>query len=200
MPTEDNKYLRFLWWPCGDVKIPPEEFQMLVHLIGGVSSPSCASYGLLRTADDNEEHYYKETVQTVRRNFYIDDCFKSVEDDQKAVQLVDQLRKLLADGGFRLTKWVSNSRDVIESVPTTERAGSVKELDLDNLPIERALGLHWDVQPDVFRFKIVVKDRPPTRRGILSDICSIYDTLGLVSPLILCANFTRTVQKGFGLG
>ena len=33
----------------------PEEFQMLVHLFGGVSSPSCANYALQKTADDNAE-------------------------------------------------------------------------------------------------------------------------------------------------
>jgi hypothetical protein len=40
---EDSDYLRCLWWPEGDIKREPEEFQMLVHLFGGVSSPSCAS-------------------------------------------------------------------------------------------------------------------------------------------------------------
>ena len=141
VPTEDAKYLRFLWWPGGDMEKAPEEFQMLVHLFGGVSSPSCASYALQRTADGNVEHFDEDTVQTVRRNFYVDDCLKSVEDDQCASRLVDQLCQLLAKGGFRLTKWISNSCDVIHSVPVSERAGSVRELDLENLPIERALGI-----------------------------------------------------------
>ena len=112
---------------------------------------------------------------------------KSVEDNQQASRLVNQLRQLLAKGGFRLTKWISNAYDVIQSVPVSERAGSVKELDFENLPVERALGIQWDVQSDTFRFKIVVKDRPSTRRGILSVISSIYDPLGFVAPLILPA-------------
>ena len=123
---------------------------MLVHLFGGVSSPSCASYALQRTADDNVGHFDEDAVQTVRRNFYVDDCLKSVEDDQCASRLVDQLCQLLAKGGFSLTKWISNSCDVIHSVPVSERAGSVRELDLENLPIERALGIQWDVQSDTF--------------------------------------------------
>ncbi|XP_067051287.1 uncharacterized protein [Acropora muricata] len=143
----------------------PEEFQMLVHLFGGVASPSCANYALQKTADENAEHFDQETIQTVKRNFYVDDCLKSVEDDQQARRLVNQLRQLLAKGAFRLTKWISNAYDVIQSVPVSERAGSVKELDPENLPIERALGILWDVQSDRFRFKIVVKDRPPTRRA-----------------------------------
>lgn len=140
-PIEDCNYLRYLWWPEGDVNSVPEEFQMCVHLFGGVSSPSCASFGLQRTAEDNQEQFDREAVETVRRNFYVDDCLKSVEDEQAAVRLVSQLSQLLAKGGFRLTKWISNSCQVIESVPKSERAGSVKELDFDHLPVERALGI-----------------------------------------------------------
>ena len=187
VPTEDSKYLRFLWWPGGDVDQEPEEFQMLVHLFGGVTSPSCANYALQKTADENAEHFDQETIQSVKRNFYVEDCLRSVEDDQQASRLVNQLRQLLAKGGFRLTKWISNACNVIQSAPVSERAGSVKELDLENLPIERALGILWDVQSDRFHFKIVAKDRPQTTRGILSIVSSIYDPLGFVAPLILSA-------------
>ena len=53
------------------------------------------------------------------------------------------------------------------------------------MPVERAWGVQWDVQSDVFRFKIAVKDRPETRRGILSVMSSVFDPLGFLSPLIL---------------
>ena len=64
VPTEDSKYLRFLWWPGGDIDKEPEEFQMLVHLFGGVSSPSCANYALQKMADENAEHFDKETIHS----------------------------------------------------------------------------------------------------------------------------------------
>ena len=55
----------------------------------------------------------------------------------------------------------------IQSVPLSERAGSVKELYLQNLPVGRALGIQCsDFQYDTFCLKIVVKDRLPTKRGI----------------------------------
>lgn len=46
-------YLRFLWWPQGDTSNTTEEYHMLVHIFGAVSSPSCASFALRKTADDN---------------------------------------------------------------------------------------------------------------------------------------------------
>ena len=50
----------------------------------------------------------EEVVKTVRKNFYMDDCLKSVESYSQAVNLAAQLRDLLARGGFRLLKWFSN--------------------------------------------------------------------------------------------
>lgn len=44
---------------------------------------------------------------------------------------------------------------------------------LDQLPTERALGVRWDVETDKFGFKISLKDKPITRRGILSIVRSI---------------------------
>ena len=41
---------------------------------------------------------------------------------------------------------------------------------------------------DTFQFRIVIQDRPLTRRGILSTVCSVYDPLGFVAPVILMGN------------
>ena len=90
-------------------------------------------------------------------------------------------------GGFRLHKFVSNSKEVIKIIPLQDRADGVKELDLDvdSLPLECALGVHWCVESDSFQFAIVLQDKPCTRRGILSTVSSIFDPLGFVAPLLL---------------
>ena len=183
----DRKALRFLWWPDGDLDRPAEEYAMKVHLFGGASSPSCANFALRRTAQDNQAEFDPETAATVERNFYVDDCLKSVATDPEAVRLATQLRELLARGGFRLTKWISNSKAVLESLPESERSEQVKDLNLDKSPVERALGVRWSVSSDKFGFSIVVKDRPATRRGILSVVSSVFDPLGFVAPFVLKA-------------
>ena len=160
---------------------------MMVHLFGATSSPSCANFSLRRTAEDNYQESSKEAVDSVKDNFYVDDCLKSVSSETKAIGLVNELRTLLSKGGFHLTKWISNSRKVIDAIPLSERAGSVKNLLLDQLPIERALGVRWDVESDTFGFKITVKERPATRRGILFVVSSVYDPLGFAAPFTLPA-------------
>ena len=107
---DDVDTLSFLWFPENDLSKDPQEYRMLVHLFGGVWSPSCANYALRRTAEDNRDKFGKEAVETVTNDFYVDDCLKSLKTEEEAVEQVQQLRELLACGGFRLTKWLSNRR------------------------------------------------------------------------------------------
>ncbi|KAL9984241.1 hypothetical protein ACROYT_G006514 [Oculina patagonica] len=92
---------------------------------------------------------------------------------------------LLERGGFRLTKWTSNSREVLANIPEDKRAQPTLNLDLDQLPIERALGVLWNIETDVFQFKVLKPDKPATKRGILSTISSLYDPVGFVCPVVL---------------
>ena len=77
----------------------------------------------------------------------------------------------------------------MDCIPRGERAHSVLDLDLDkvNPPIQRTLGLKWGVEKDEFIFKVTLRDRPNTRRRTLSMTSSVYDSLGLVAPVVLTA-------------
>lgn len=185
----DCTYLRFLWWPDGNLQGELQEYQMVVHLFGAASSPACSNFALRKTAEDNSKHFSEAVVTTVKRNFYVDDCLKSLPSVEEASQHASDLRSLLSRGGFRLTKWISNSRRVLETIPEVERAKEVKTLDLskDYLPVERALGVRWCVETDTFGFKVDIKLKPLTRRGILSVVSSVYDPLGLAAPFMLPA-------------
>ena len=158
---------------------------MGIHLFGAVSSPSCANFALRKAAEDNLQQFGSEAINTVKRNFYVDDCLKSVPGEEEAIHLTDDLRRLLEKGGFNLTKWASNSRRVIESLPVSERAGTFKDLHDGQPPVELALGVHRDVERDKFCFKIEIRSKPLTRRGLPSVVCSLYDPLGFVAPIVL---------------
>ena len=192
VPEKDRDYMRFLWWPDGNLKMPPSEYRMTVHIFGATSSPSCANYAFRRTAADFGTRVQQEAAQTICKNFYVDDCLKAVKSDQEAIKLVQDLRLLCEMGGFTLTKFVSNSLAVLQTIPLNHRSKKVKEIHLgiDQLPSERALGVHWDVENDSLGFNANVQmfeDRPMTRRGLLSVVSAVYDPLGLASPFIMRA-------------
>ena len=76
---EHRDALRFLLWPNGDLDSEACEYRMTVHLSGGTWSPSCCCFALCKTALDGKGQFDAEVVNTVLRNFYMDDCLKSVE-------------------------------------------------------------------------------------------------------------------------
>ena len=161
VPPDYQVAFRFLWWLDGDLNQQPVDNLMEVHLFGATSSPSCCNFALKRTAEDNNGEFPEEVVRTVKRNFYVDDCLKWVKSAKNAVGFMHQLRSILSKEGFRLTKWLSNSSEVLDCIPRVERAPSVLRLDLDkvNSPIQRTLGLDWDLEKDEFTFKVIYPKR-----------------------------------------
>ena len=186
---QDCDVLRYLWWPNGRLDEEPVAYRVKVHIFGGTWSPSCCIYTLRRTALDHRDSYDDITVDTVVKDFYVDDCLKSLEEEQQAIRLVKQVQELTSRGGFRLTKWVSNSRAVMETIDKDDQGKQLKALDLnfEALPTERALGVCWNVESDCFEYKIVLRDKPLSRRGLLSIVSSIYDPMGFVCPFVLRA-------------
>ena len=184
---EDRDYLRFYWWENGDTTKSPVQYRMTVHLFGAASSPGCSNFGLKKTAADNECEFGSDAANFIRKDFYVDDGLKSVATVSEATSLIENTKSICARGGMRLHKFISNSKEVIAKIPPEDRAKGVKDLDLhsDALPIERVLGVQWCVESDTFQFRIVLQDKPLTRRGILSTVSSVYDPLGFLAPVIL---------------
>ena len=110
-----------------------------------------------KTPELHRREFEADTVETVKCNMYVDDLMKSKNITEEAIVLVSQLRELLARGGFRLTKWCSNEREVLATIPESERAKSVVNLDLENLPTETALGLKWNMEEDKFVWEVTQK-------------------------------------------
>ena len=194
--AEDTDALRFLWWSEG-MDEPPIDHKMTVHLFGKADSPCIAAWALKRTATDNAVEFGK-VCDIVTKNFYVDDCLFSVPTTEQAVRTSLQLMQLLQRGNFRLTKFVSNDKDVLAAIPAEER--TVKDLDLDKLPIERTLGLQWDTETDCLAVKVSLSPKQlsdDTRRGCLSTLSSTFDPLGLIGPVLLPAK--RVMQKTWQL-
>lgn len=112
-------YLCFHCCPGGDVSLPLAEYRMTLHLFGA----SCASYALLKTADDNKDDSSVEAINTVKRNCYVD-RFKSDASYDQAVTLFKKLKREI-----NLTKWISNSRTVLVSILASDGTKKVKNLD-----------------------------------------------------------------------
>ena len=92
---------------------------------------------------------------------------------------------MLIKGGFHLTKWLSSSQALMTTIRTEDRFKPTLNLALDALPTEKTLGMFWDFERDQFVFKIRVMEEASTKRSIFTAASSIYDPLGLLSPVTL---------------
>ena len=172
----DRSALRFLWWEEGNLENPVKEYQMNRFIFGAKCSPSCAAFALRHTADENKNEYDRHVIDTVKRDFYVDDLLKSTATVEEAARLSVELRKLLQRAGFNLTKWSSNEPGAISKIPERERAPARQSIDIGDTPAaEKALGVLWNIESDYFTFQVKSDMNATTRRSLLSTVASLYD-------------------------
>lgn len=120
---------------------------------------------------------------------YVDDVLDSCETVESAQHLHRQLSALLAMAGFKLRKWSTSEPAVIEDVPKEDRLPTL-ELDKDDLPKTKTLGVMWEAERDVSTFQVqqpLVDNKAPTKRNVLSAISSLFDPLQFLAPFTVRA-------------
>ncbi|XP_057695101.1 thymocyte nuclear protein 1 isoform X1 [Corythoichthys intestinalis] len=185
---EDHRdYLRFLWYENNDMSKSVCDYRMKVHVFGNSPSPAVAIYCMRRAAVEGEEEHGLDAKQFVMRHFYVDDGLASTASSEEAVEILTNAQNMLAQSNLKLHKIASNDSKVVEAFPVAERAKDLKDLDLefDNIPLQRSLGVLWDLENDCFTFHVNTDQKPYTRRGVLATINSLYDPLGFVSPITM---------------
>ena len=79
---------------------------------------------------------------------------KSVASVPEAITLVKNVRGMCRTGGFRLTKYVSNSQELLMSIPQKDRRQEATDQRLlERIPDnERALGVLWNISDEELGF------------------------------------------------
>jgi len=132
-------------------------------------SPTTKLFRNSRIALDNNVEASSKAVQVMLKNIYVDDLCVSCAGVQGAINLIQQLRKLLGSCGFHLTKFLSNSKQVLNHVSKDHLALDI-EPDQRKLPAHKALGVYWNAESDCLEVRINIRHKPFTWRGVLSMI------------------------------
>ena len=130
VPDSQRSVLRYLWWENNNLDNNLQDYKMGVHVFGATSSPGCCNFALRKTAIYNESQYEPEVIKTLLNNFYVDDLLKSVDTEESAIQLIKDVKEICKIGGFNLTKFTSNNKSVLQSIPESDRKNIVKDADI----------------------------------------------------------------------
>ncbi|XP_054726309.1 uncharacterized protein LOC129236117 [Anastrepha obliqua] len=189
---QDQNFMRFLWYEQNANE--PTTFVMTVMTFGATCSPSCAQYVKNKNAEEFREEF-PGASQCIIENHYVDDMLVSVDTEEEAIKLARDVRHVHAMGGFHIRNFLSNSSRVLAALngsPTDALC-----LDFENeQPTEKVLGMWWVTSSDHFAFRVsskyknsdlLLSQRRPTKREVLSLVMTIYDPIGLIGFYVVYA-------------
>uniref|UniRef100_A0A8D8TJ91 Integrase catalytic domain-containing protein n=1 Tax=Cacopsylla melanoneura TaxID=428564 RepID=A0A8D8TJ91_9HEMI len=179
---DDWKYQKILW------RFHPQDQLLSYNLTTVTFGLTCSPFLALRTVKQlaqDEADNFPLAANKVKTDLYMDDLATSVLNTQEACVLFKQMVGLFKAGGFTLTKWASNSQQVLQEIPIEDRLSEIVQWDVDSSV--KILGLQWSADADIFYFKINIDPKPCTKRNMLSLISRLFDPLGLLAPVILWA-------------
>ena len=183
-----RNFLRFLWYRDNDPSKDLIEYRMRVHVFGNSPSPAIATYGLHLIAGESESQFGSDIREFIEKDFYVDDGLVSLPTAEEAVDLMKRTQQALKEhGNLRLHKIASNDPEVMKAFPNEDLAKDLTGLtfDSDDVPLQRSLGMHWDLISDTYTFRVSAGKDTYTRRGVLSLVNSIFDPLGFAAPVTL---------------
>ena len=188
---EDCRYTRFLWRKSPDSKPSVFEFNRLVF--GLKASPYLAGKVLKETARKfkSSAEGSVNVASIVDNSFYVDDMLHSFPDIQTATNARRGVTDVLKGGGFHIRKWLSNSAEVLDTIPEVDRAAEVVVNLRDQadsfLPTSKALGITWLAKEDEFAFRYPQPEPIDelTKRVVLRETASIFDPRGQLTPFTI---------------
>ncbi|XP_070140474.1 uncharacterized protein [Drosophila kikkawai] len=124
----------------------------------------------------------------LKHDFYVDDCLTGANSIPEAVQIQQELNKILLPAGFKLRKWCSNNDEVLAQIPKEDIVKHVKlDETLQHYSV-KTLGLIWVPNKDQLCGRSQKSEASTiTKRVVSSEASQIFDPLGLFAPVVVKA-------------
>ena len=176
---KDQPFLRYVWQ--FDVGQDPVMFQSIAMLFGATDSP----FKALATVRHHAEAFqdtFPRGAKAVLQTLYLDDIKGRGNVRQEVVLTAKEVFELFSLASFPTHKWASNDPSILSEagIPPELRSPSTRQ---------KYLGLAWETETDTLEFRccdvIKASNDCITKRSMLSELSSIYDVLGLLSPFTM---------------
>ena len=193
--------------PVEDVN-PEIQSLRITRVTFGVNSSVFLLTGTIHSHLKKYEEEDRETIKEIKESLYVDDLTSGAENEEKGLELYRKSKQIFQDAGFNLRKWTSNSKGLLDRIEKEEgdqfverrdsRIGEIQKYSERLNPTnqvmrkeeQKILGVIWNLVEDKFCFRFdelceVAARLPYTKRSVLQVTASIYDPLGLVSPILV---------------
>ena len=120
----------------------------------------------------------------------MDDIPGSVDSKEKSDKVKRDITTVLNDKGFKIKQWQSTGDNNQNQRTEVQRAVQMLLNKGEEDSLGKVLGMEWDTANDVLRssaIRINVNKRETTKRAWLSPTYSLFDPLGILSPIIVIA-------------
>eukprot|EP00794_Sanderia_malayensis_P019296 gene19296-biopygen16176 len=197
---KDRDFLRFLWVDDCNAEEPELVVYRFNRVVFGVNSSPFLLNAVLRHHIETYVAGDPDFVSKLVQSFYVDDLVTGGRNTKEVISTLEKARTRMQEGGFRLRKWKTNNEEVSQKIAEVEgdesgncslsyakeKLGEIKESGRRT----KVLGIAWDMQKDQFQFeldKLSHNGSSPSKRSILSTLASLFDPLGVVSPVAVTA-------------
>ena len=191
---DDIDALRILWYKNPfDCNRKVAVFRFLRVVFGFVCSPfllnATIRYHLQKCLEKAQSEKDRVMLKSLIDSFYVDDLTLSIPTVEEAEGLISLSEKVIGEASMRLRKWVTNRLEVSKFLETKKLVESISEGQVGM----KVLGLSYQVKKDEIHFdfftflKCLAEKDKLTKRialGVVST-SSVYDPLGLVSPVVV---------------
>lgn len=175
------KYQKILWRFSTSEKIMVYELRVVIF--GTSASPYLAQRTVKKLVED-EQSNFPFASKMISQSMYMDDCVISFLKQEDAIKFHQEVVAMFSSGGFKFTKWSSNSNEILNHIPAADRLCEMVSW-CDNNFSHKILGMSWNTTQDCLFFNIDKVEKPCTKRGILSSILTVFDPMGLLAPVVL---------------
>lgn len=149
------------------------------------SSVYNAERAVIQCARDHSDDH-PLAAKTIEKCFYVDDGLMGAATVKDTIELAENVKSILSKGGFELSKWGSNSSELLRKVAENDINNKI-ELKEDNET--RVLGLKWLTHSDEMTIAVKLEgmQEADTKQLMLSFIARMFDPNGFIAPIVIVA-------------
>ena len=184
---KDRNVFRFYWienMQSDDIKI--DRFTRAIFGLG--ESPFLLNGAVKEHLESNINKYteLRKTIDEIKESFYVDDIVTGEVIVEKVKKIKKISEKISGEACIELHKWHSNAKELEETQKERSSELSYAKQELGTRATDcKILGIPWDKSKDTLGVDPDIPVKEQSKRGMLKHLASIFDPLGLISPVTL---------------